>query len=211
MNAVCSCAFRKSSVSCNSHITTTATKACLLYHKTTLNATATMHWRAIKQSSGRNRSNSLPFGDQAHDPERPYQDHEEALQTRHVGAPIPQGQDEACDDQPAVALSKDLIGTESVQSTISSNFSTQGESSFRVPIPITSNGLVTFAYQRALRNRIKDIKLASDGEYDMHRYTPTFIQDCLMLPGTLASALEKVYINTRSDKARSKNLADHKC
>lgn len=63
---------------------------------------------------------------------------------------------------------------------------------FQVGIPSFSNGLTTFAYQQALRNRISEAKLLRHAEYDMQKYTPTFIHDCLMLPGSLANLLGKV-------------------
>lgn len=63
---------------------------------------------------------------------------------------------------------------------------------FHVGIPSFSNGLTTFAYQQALRNRISEAKLVRHAEYDTRKYTPTFIHDCLMLPGSLANILGKV-------------------
>lgn len=64
----------------------------------------------------------------------------------------------------------------------------------QVGIPTFSNGLTTFAYQQVLRNRISETKLQKHAEYDTEKYTPTFIHDCLMLPGSLANLLEKVRI-----------------
>ncbi|KJX98315.1 hypothetical protein TI39_contig418g00009 [Zymoseptoria brevis] len=61
----------------------------------------------------------------------------------------------------------------------------------QVAIPTSSPGLTTFAYQRALRNRIEASKLLEDNIYDLTRYTPTFIHDALMLPGSLAGLLSK--------------------
>jgi hypothetical protein len=67
-----------------------------------------------------------------------------------------------------------------------------------VPIPTFSTGITTFAYQRTLRNRVKSGKLARGGDYDTRAFTPTFVHDCLMLPGSLANVLGKVtrHINT---------------
>ena len=59
-------------------------------------------------------------------------------------------------------------------------------------IPTFSNGLTTFSYQQALRNRISESKLQQGADYDIESYTPTFIHDCLMLPGSLANMLHKV-------------------
>lgn len=62
----------------------------------------------------------------------------------------------------------------------------------QVPIPQLSSGLVTFAYKRALLNRIKAPKLKEGNIYDLSRYTPTFVHDTLMLPGSLANLIGKV-------------------
>ena len=78
----------------------------------------------------------------------------------------------------------------------SSDTSQSGEDIYedylQVPIPSSSTGIATFAYQRALRNRIRNDKLARGGDYDTRVYTPTFVHDCLMLPGSLANVLGKV-------------------
>lgn len=70
--------------------------------------------------------------------------------------------------------------------------SSDSDEFFQVSIPTFSTGLTTFAYQRALRNRIQNPKLSRYGEYDMRAFTPTFVHDCLMLPGSLANVLSKV-------------------
>lgn len=66
----------------------------------------------------------------------------------------------------------------------------------QIPMPLLSDGLVTFAYKRALLNRIKEHKLREGGRYDPSRYTPIFLHDMLMLPGSLASLIGK---NSPSD------------
>ncbi|EME86688.1 uncharacterized protein MYCFIDRAFT_206910 [Pseudocercospora fijiensis CIRAD86] len=43
-----------------------------------------------------------------------------------------------------------------------------------IPIPTSSTGLTTLAYERALRNRIPAAKLARRGVYDIEAYKPTF-------------------------------------
>ncbi|KXT15857.1 hypothetical protein AC579_10411 [Pseudocercospora musae] len=60
-----------------------------------------------------------------------------------------------------------------------------------IPIPISSTGLTTLAYERALRNRIPAAKLARRGVYDLEAYKPTFVHDILMLPGSLANLIGK--------------------
>ncbi|CZT23477.1 uncharacterized protein RCC_09191 [Ramularia collo-cygni] len=60
-----------------------------------------------------------------------------------------------------------------------------------IPIPQLSKGLVTFAYQRALLNRIKARDLQQGGKYDLNKYTPVFLHDILMLPGSLANLIGK--------------------
>jgi hypothetical protein len=61
----------------------------------------------------------------------------------------------------------------------------------QVQMPTSSPGLTTFAYQRALLNRISAPKLSKEGTYDLTKFTPIFIHDALMLPGSLASLLSK--------------------
>ena len=62
----------------------------------------------------------------------------------------------------------------------------------REAIPTFTTGLTTFAYERALQNRVLDEKLQPRGDFDVQTFTPTFIHDCLMLPGSLANLLHKV-------------------
>ena len=64
-----------------------------------------------------------------------------------------------------------------------------------VEIPDHTTGPVTFAYQRALKNRVEEERLQKYDDLDMRAYTPTFIHECLMLPGSLASVLGKVSAN----------------
>lgn len=56
-------------------------------------------------------------------------------------------------------------------------------------MPTSSTGLTTIAYQKALQNRINESFLFQGGKYDTNKYTPTFIHDILMLPGSLANLL----------------------
>ena len=55
-----------------------------------------------------------------------------------------------------------------------------------------ANNLAPFSYQRVLRNRVRDNDLNTGRKYDIRAYTPMFVYDCLMLPGTLAMIREKV-------------------
>lgn len=120
---------------------------------------------------------------------------EDYLQDIEAGRPIPQAHGNASDQISEPELQLEVISREKDRSTQGSDdieSMAGGRDYFQVPIPTFSNGLTTFAYQRALRNRIADSKLLRFGEYDMRKYTPTFIHDCLMLPGSLANVLCKV-------------------
>ncbi|TKA52885.1 hypothetical protein B0A55_12440 [Friedmanniomyces simplex] len=66
------------------------------------------------------------------------------------------------------------------------------EEYLQICMPFSSPGVTTFAYQQALQNRIPDGKLRANGEYDARWYKPTFIHDCLMLPGSSANLLGKI-------------------
>ncbi|KAK3627112.1 hypothetical protein LTR56_019436 [Elasticomyces elasticus] len=68
----------------------------------------------------------------------------------------------------------------------------ESEEYLNVSIPMSSPGITTFAYQRALQNRIKEAKLLPRGDFDTRIWKPTFIHDCLMLPGSLANLLGKL-------------------
>ena len=63
---------------------------------------------------------------------------------------------------------------------------------FCLAFPDVSRRPITFAYQRALANRIRSPYLEPGEKYDINAYTPTFIHDTLMLPGSLANLLNKV-------------------
>ncbi|KAK4505304.1 hypothetical protein PRZ48_003267 [Zasmidium cellare] len=61
-----------------------------------------------------------------------------------------------------------------------------------VDMPTEAKSITTIAYQQALKNRLIE-QLLSDGErFDANAYTPTFLHDILMLPGSLANLLDKV-------------------
>lgn len=113
-----------------------------------------------------------------------------------VRAAIPVGWDDALSREHEIQLGFEALEKEmhrlqqSVKDTIDQS---DHEISFLdVPIPTApTNNMTTFAHQKALRNRIKDSKFARNAEYDMRAFTPTFIHDCLMLPGSLANVLGK--------------------
>lgn len=61
-----------------------------------------------------------------------------------------------------------------------------------LPLPTSSPGNLTHAHQQVMANRITFDKLDPDGAFDTAKYTPVFLHDTLMLPGSLASLLGKV-------------------
>lgn len=118
----------------------------------------------------------------------------------YIGTPctIPQVRGDLCDQMSQF----DRITGSNANEMRHANQSTErmrsqenGHEYFQVGIPTFSNGLTTFAYSQALRNRITESKLRKGGEYDVDNYTPTFVHDCLMLPGTLANLLDKVRLS----------------
>jgi len=62
----------------------------------------------------------------------------------------------------------------------------------RASVTVQLHSLATFAYQQALRCRMSHSILARGGEYNVERYTSIFVHDCLMLPGSMASLLNRV-------------------
>ena len=128
-----------------------------------------------------------------------YQNHDPNLESLHaidVGTPIPQGHDEAFDDstdpEPSASIAIAEKDCPAAQPDDNPSTDDEDEEYCQVPVPTFSVGMTTFSYQQALQNRIKDSKIANKGEYDMQKYTPTFIHDCLMLPGSLSNVLGKV-------------------
>lgn len=126
---------------------------------------------------------------------------EAELHDRDMGIPIKAGQDDAIDLVGEFSLPRKIQEEPSDLSKLSpEDQSTKNvdevnelhEPFLAVPIPGTSAGPSTFAYQRALRNRIGSLKLARGGDYDTRAFTPIFVHDCLMLPGSLANVLGKV-------------------
>ena len=64
--------------------------------------------------------------------------------------------------------------------------------SLLLPLPKSSPGLLTHAHQQAMANRIKYDHLLPGGNFDPDLYTPVFLHDMLMLPGSLATVIGKV-------------------
>ena len=67
-----------------------------------------------------------------------------------------------------------------------------------VEMPYSSTGPTVFGYQQALENRIGAYRLEPNSELDMNKYTPTFVHDSLMFPGTLSSLTNKVHAHVTS-------------
>lgn len=61
-----------------------------------------------------------------------------------------------------------------------------------LPLPTSSPGPLTHAHQQAMSHRVTYDKLIPRGAFDPSLYTPVFLHDTLMLPGSLASLLGKV-------------------
>ena len=161
----------------------------------TIEQPSKMHWHAIRRSAGSSRGRDLKCYDGTPQSHANVDITEEIVQNLHIGTPFPQGQDDAFDV--VSPKSESPIGADSVHHhTISNdddNKSTDSEEDFlSANKPTNSSGLTTFAYQRALRNRVRNARLSKHAEYDMRAYTPTFVHDCLMLPGSLANVIGKV-------------------
>lgn len=154
-----------------------------------------MHWHAIRRSSSYPASENAPWDfteTQQHDTDSGHGN----VQTAETALHLPQGQDDACDAKSSSQLSFMDTTTELLESFQTTNTDdndpTENEDQFfQVSIPTFTTGLTLFAYERALRNRVRSSKLKHGGEYDMHTYTPTFVHDCLMLPGALINVLDK--------------------
>ncbi|KAM0722122.1 hypothetical protein Q7P37_001563 [Cladosporium fusiforme] len=60
-----------------------------------------------------------------------------------------------------------------------------------LPLPTSTPGPLTLAHQQAMANRIAQTDLQPSGLFDPALYTPVFLHDTLMLPGSLANLLGK--------------------
>ena len=112
------------------------------------------------------------------------------LHEQNTGTTISAGQDDAVDMVGEFALSYERI-KDLPPAKDDDTRETEGYF-LNVPMPSSPTGISTFAYARALRNRIRSGKLAREGDYDSRAFTPTFVHDCLMLPGSLTNVLGKV-------------------
>jgi hypothetical protein len=61
-----------------------------------------------------------------------------------------------------------------------------------LPLPNSSPGPLTYAHQQAMAHRVTYDRLIPGGAFNPSMYTPVFLHDTLMLPGSLASVLGKV-------------------
>ena len=61
-----------------------------------------------------------------------------------------------------------------------------------LPMPTFSPGCLTHAHQTAMANRISHDLILPGGDLDPALYTPVFLHDTLMLPGSLATVIGKV-------------------
>ena len=64
-----------------------------------------------------------------------------------------------------------------------------------LPLPTSSLGYLTHAHQQAMANRVTYDKITPGGAFDPSLYTPVFLHDTLMLPGSLATILGKVRLH----------------
>lgn len=153
-----------------------------------------MHWQAIRRSTRSRESTACHVHQCPPDIDRNDRSDEAEHTNSEHDMGISYGHDNAADTRSA-SMQSSVLALPDVREHLKyqeDHHSEDEEDSFQVPIPTFTDGVTPFAYQLALRNRIKDGKLRRHGEYDMSRYTPTFIHDCLMLPGSLASLLGKV-------------------
>ncbi|KAK4554307.1 hypothetical protein LTR86_008515 [Recurvomyces mirabilis] len=156
-----------------------------------------MHWHALSRSTRAHE-------DTAHDGELQLKDLSDHIpddkDPDHYDLPtsIPLGNDDAADVKtdyglPDLCLPLPDVHTRDPQPEACESSSEASDDFLqRRLIPTSTPGTTPFGYQQALRNRIKDGKLQPHGEYDMHAFTPTFIHDCLMLPGSLTQLLKKM-------------------
>lgn len=109
--------------------------------------------------------------------------------------------------------------TQSIDSSVESSdpsssddcdsISTEIDLSSLLPLPTSSPGYVTHAHQQAMSNRITSDKLEPGGAFDPEVYTPVFLHDTLMLPGSLASLLGKVHFLLFQSRTSKQWTTDH--
>jgi hypothetical protein len=66
------------------------------------------------------------------------------------------------------------------------------ETTSLLPLPKSSPGLLTHSHHQAMANRIIYDQILPGGELDPSLYTPVFLHETLMLPGSLATVIGKV-------------------
>ncbi|KAK0890187.1 hypothetical protein LTR02_014873 [Friedmanniomyces endolithicus] len=153
-----------------------------------------MHWYAIQRSTRShesypavNRAEPLHAQDQHHSGEAP-------ISSRDHIRNMPLGHDDAADARSRKMEAKFLhvVVPEPKNGNNEDTRLEDVEEYLQISMPISSSGVTTFAYQLALQNRINDGKLQPHGVFDTRSFKPTFIHDCLMLPGSLANLLGKI-------------------
>ncbi|KAK3680046.1 hypothetical protein LTR78_000423 [Recurvomyces mirabilis] len=155
-----------------------------------------MHWHARNQSTRAHE-------DAAHEEEIQLKDASDHIpddeDSDHYDLPtsIPLGNDDAADVKtgcglPDLCLPLRDVHVRDTQPEACESSLEAGDDFLQRLIPTSTPGTTPFGYQQALKNRLMNGKLQPHGEYDMHAFTPTFIHDCLMLPGSLTQLLKKL-------------------
>ena len=158
-----------------------------------------MHWHAMRRSAASLEDTRPTSYDNILQTDGEVEIAEEMIHQLNVGDPIQQGHDDTSDNLRDAFSAYDRFSVKSPVTGRSSdeNKSTDTEQELSETVIRTfTAGPVTFAYERALRNRIQYAKLLK--QYDTHHFTPTFVHDCLMLPGSLANVMGKVRNVSRS-------------
>jgi hypothetical protein len=78
------------------------------------------------------------------------------------------------------------------EDTTAANPQSLPEDSSLLPLPTSSPGPLTHAHQQAMANRIIYDQILPGAGFDPAVYTPVFLHDTLMLPGSLATVIGKV-------------------
>jgi hypothetical protein len=81
---------------------------------------------------------------------------------------------------------------EEADTDVNTTAETLPETTSLLPLPKSSPCLLTHAHQQAMANRIIYDQILPGGELDPSLYTPVFLHDTLMLPGSLATVIGKV-------------------
>ena len=160
-----------------------------------------MHWHAIVRSNRSYRTSNLleRVGVRSSDA---LQESDALSRSCKADTLLPFGHDDAADTrlvfQPGSAI--DIAEEETVRVKEDEESKDYEDHFLPVSMPVSSSGSTTFSYQLALQNRLHNDKLTSQGEYDTSVYKPTFIHDCMMLPGSLANLVGKVRSSITSSR-----------